>query len=144
MSYLDIFDISASGLTAQRLRMDVISNNIANATTTRTAENEPYRRERVVFQVRETFDDVLSKTLKKGNAKGVKVIAIEKDPSPFKLVYDPNHPDANPEGYVRMPNVNIVTEMVDMISATRSYEANITAINNSKSMILKALEIGKV
>jgi flagellar basal-body rod protein FlgC len=141
----DSLDISASGLTAQRLRMDVISNNIANATTTRTPEGGPYRRERVIFQERRnmfSFKDILTRSIDVG--KGVRVVAVEKDPAPFKLVYDPTHPDADQNGYVRMPNVNIVTEMVDMISATRSYEANVTAINTAKSMIAKAIEIGRV
>jgi flagellar basal-body rod protein FlgC len=141
----DSLDISASGLTAQRLRMDVISNNLANATTTRTPEGGPYRRERVIFQERRnefSFEDILTRSMDVG--KGVRVVAVEKDPAPFKLVYDPTHPDADQNGYVRMPNVNIVTEMVDMISAARSYEANVTAINTAKSMITKAMEIGKV
>lgn len=145
MGLFDSLDISASGLTAQRLRMDVISNNIANATTTRTPEGGPYRRERVIFQERRnmfSFKDILTRSIDVG--KGVRVVAVEKDPAPFKLVYDPTHPDADQNGYVRMPNVNIVTEMVDMISAARSYEANVTAINTAKSMIAKAIEIGRV
>ena len=142
MSIFHSINISASGLTAQRLRLDVISNNIANVNTTRTAEGGPYRRQRVVFRERtNSFNDILTKKFK-GN--GVRVDRIEQDPAPFKLVYDPSHPDADVNGYVEMPNVNIVTEMVDMISASRSYEANITAINTSKSMILKTLEIGQV
>lgn len=147
MGFFDSMDISASGLTAQRLRMDVISNNIANANTTRTPEGGPYRREIVVFQEKKqafSFGDILSNYSEALPGRGVRVVAIEKDPAPFKLVYDPTHPDADPQGYVRMPNVNIITEMVDMISATRSYEANVTAINAAKSMITKALEIGKV
>lgn len=144
MGLFDSMDISASGLTAQRLRMDVISNNIANVNTTRTENGGPYRRERVVFKEREQdfeFGDILSNFIKNSPGQGVRVAAIEKDPAPFKLVYDPTHPDADARGYVQMPNVNIVTEMVDMISATRSYEANITAINSAKNMITKALEI---
>lgn len=147
MGFFDSMDISASGLTAQRLRMDVISNNIANVNTTRTDEGGPYRRERVVFQENSegsSFGEILSSFSENRPERGVKVVAIEKDPAPFKLVYDPTHPDADASGYVRMPNVNIVTEMVDMISATRSYEANVTAINSAKSMISKALEIGKI
>jgi flagellar basal-body rod protein FlgC len=89
-----------------------------------------------------SFKDILTRSIDVG--KGVRVVAVEKDPAPFKLVYDPTHPDADQNGYVRMPNVNIVTEMVDMISAARSYEANVTAINTAKSMITKAMEIGKV
>jgi len=142
MSIFHSMNISASGLTAQRLRLDVISNNIANVNTTRTAEGRPYRRQRVVFQERKnnSFHEILTSAYR-GN--GVRVVQIEEDPTPFKLVYDPSHPDADMNGYVQMPNINIVTEMVDMISASRSYEANITAINTSKSMILKTLEIGQ-
>ncbi|MCR4430500.1 MAG: flagellar basal body rod protein FlgC [Tepidanaerobacteraceae bacterium] len=146
MGLFDSMDISASGLTAQRLRMDVISNNIANANTTRTEDGGPYRRERVVFMERKqnnAFEDILSNFTAKSTGQGVRVVAIEKDPAPFKMVYDPTHPDADARGYVQMPNVNIATEMIDMISATRSYEANITAINSAKSMMTKALEIGK-
>ncbi len=144
MGMFGAIDAAASGLTAERLRMDVISNNIANVNTTRTAEGGPYRRQMVVFAPREneaSFSQVLSQQLQTGN--GVRVTGIQKDTSPTKKVYDPAHPDANKEGYVEMPNVNVVSEMVDMISSTRSYEANVTVINAAKSMALKALEIGK-
>lgn len=137
-------DAAASGLTAERLRMDVISNNIANVNTTRTAEGGAYRRQVVVFEPRakeSSFAQILSKQVDTGN--GVRVVGINKDSSPTHQVYDPAHPDANKDGYVEMPNVNIVTEMVDMITATRAYEANVTTINAAKSMALKALEIGK-
>jgi len=139
-------NINASGLTAQRLRLDVISNNIANANTTRTEQGGPYRRHRVIFQ--EIMDEKYGNgarlyTSKAQKSQGVRVLSIEEDNSPLKPVYDPNHPDADEAGYVMMPNVNIVTEMVDMISAARSYEANITAINSAKNMISKTLEIGK-
>lgn len=141
-------DTSASGLTAQRLRLDIITNNIANVNTTRTESGEPYRRKRAIFQERnydKSFESLLSKTLKKTEQKkGVRVIGIEEDPAPFKLKFDPNHPDADERGYVRMPNVEIAREMVDMISALRSYEANVTALNSTKSMLMKALDIGKV
>jgi len=143
-----MMDISASGMTAQRLRLDVISNNIANANTTRTNEGGPYQRERVIFQEnnKKQFREFLSNSRYFSNSKpaGVKVVSIEKDTSPFKILYDPTHPDADADGYVRLPNVNIVTEMVDMISALRSYEANTTAINSAKSILSKALEIGKI
>lgn len=135
---------AASGLTAERLRMDVISNNIANVNTTRTAEGGAYRRQMVVFEPRSTsgsFAQVLSREMSAG--EGVRVTGITKDTSPLRRVYDPNHPDANPQGYVEMPNINVVSEMVDMITATRSYEANVTAMNAAKSMAMKALEIGK-
>ncbi|MFD1952681.1 flagellar basal body rod protein FlgC [Paenibacillus thailandensis] len=140
------FDISASALTAQRLRMDVISSNIANAETTRaTYANgtyEPYKRKMVVFEPasRQSFSSMLDKQL--NGIGGLKVAKIEEDQEPFKLVYNPSHPDADASGYVRMPNVDITKEMVDMISASRSYEANVTAINASKAMFVKALEIG--
>lgn len=138
-------EISASALTAQRLRLDVISSNIANVDTTRTEKGEPYRRKMVVFQeMNESsdFNEILRDKINY-SGKGVRVAAIIEDQRPFKIVYDPAHPDADEKGYVRMPNVNIVEEMVDMISATRSYEANVTAINSTKNMISKALEIGK-
>lgn len=144
MGMFGAIDAAASGLTAERLRMDVISNNIANVNTTRTAEGGAYRRQTVVFAPRanETnFAQVLSGQLDAGS--GVRVIGISKDNSPARKLYDPAHPDANKDGYVEMPNINIVTEMVDMITATRAYEANVTALNAAKSMALKALEIGK-
>ena len=138
-------DAAASGLTAERLRMDVISNNIANVNTTRTTEGGAYKRQMAVFAPREgsasSFAQVLSEKLDAGS--GVRVVGITKDTSPNRRVYDPAHPDANKDGYVEMPNVNVVTEMVDMISATRGYEANVTVVNAAKSMALKALEIGK-
>ena len=142
MGFFNSLDISASGLTAQRLRLDVISNNIANVNTTRTDDGNPFQRERVVFQERKT--NTSSEYGSREKPAGVKVVAIEKDTSPLKLVYDPTHPDADERGYVSLPNINIVTEMVDMISATRSYEANATAINSAKDMLNKALEISKI
>lgn len=141
------FAISASALTAERLRMDVISNNIANANTTRTLEGGPYIRQRVVFAPRfdaaPTFAPLLSTMTPEGLPVGVRATGILKDPTSPKMVYDPGHPDANAEGYVAYPNVNVINEMVDMISATRAYEANITAFNATKSMALQALSIGK-
>jgi flagellar basal-body rod protein FlgC len=141
------FAISASALTAERLRMDVISNNIANANTTRTLEGGPYIRQRVVFAPRfdaePTFAPLLATMTPDGLPVGVRVTSIQKDTAPPRMVYDPGHPDANTEGYVAYPNVNTVNEMVDMISATRAYEANITAFNATKSMALQALAIGK-
>lgn len=144
MGMFGAIDAAASGLTAERLRLDIISNNIANANTTRTAGGGAYRRQMVVFQPRTdqaSFLQVLNKQITAG--QGVKVSGVVQDQSPLRRVYDPQHPDANSEGYVEMPNVHIVTEMVDMITATRSYEANVAAVNAAKSMALKALEIGR-
>jgi flagellar basal-body rod protein FlgC len=135
--------ISASGLSAERLRMDTISSNIANVSTTRGENGQPYIRKIAVFQ--ENLNTELNKSTGKPEEKmlGVKAVGIEDDKSPLKKVYDPSHPDADEEGYVTMPNVNILNEMADMITATRAYEANVTAMNSEKSMFLKALEIGR-
>lgn len=151
MSIFSSINTTTSALTAQRLRMDVISSNIANVDTTRTrqvnGEWEPYRRKTVTLTANEgTFSSFLNKAVGKSNGvgNGVKVTKINEDnETPFKLVYDPSHPDANEDGYVQMPNVDVLKEMVDLISATRSYEANITVLNASKAMLTKALEIGK-
>ncbi|MEG6585875.1 flagellar basal body rod protein FlgC [Dendrosporobacter sp. 1207_IL3150] len=144
MGMFDAINAAASGLSAERLRMDVISNNIANANTTRTAQGGAYRRQLVIFEPRSgqtSFSQMLSQHMDAG--LGVKAVGISKDDSPLRKVYEPSHPDANKDGYVDMPNVNIVSEMVDMITATRSYEANVTAVNAAKNMALKALEIGR-
>ena len=148
MSIFNAINISASGLTAERLRMDVVSKNIANADTTSTVNGGPYRRQVVVFKSQDhsSFSQVLNNVVNdvsQKKLKGVEVVGIRNDNSPFKQVYDPGHPDANEEGYVLMPNVEIVTEMANLISASRAYEANITAMNATKSMALKALEIGR-
>lgn len=140
------FNVSASGMTAQRLRMDIIADNIANVETTRTAEGTPYRRKLAVFQEKQvtSFRELLKKN--KGDATArdeVQVAGIVEDPTPFKMIYNPGHPDADAEGYVAMPNVDIVSEMVDMISASRAYEANITVLNTAKNMAMRALEIGR-
>lgn len=146
------FDISASALTANRLRMDVASSNIANAETTRASyvngEYVPYKRKMVVMDSNhESFSSVLNNTMngrqKSNTLKGVTVTNIIEDQSPTKLVYNPSHPDANADGYVNMPNVDIANEMVDMLAAVRAYESNVTALNATKSMFMKALEIGK-
>lgn len=135
-------NVSASGLTAERLRMDVISENIANANTTRTASGMPYRRKVVTFETKgESFSNHFNREM--NELKGVEVTKISEDQSPFKKVYEPGHPDANEEGYVLKPNVEIVNEMANMISATRAYEANVTAINNTKNMAQSALNIGR-
>lgn len=136
MSSFSSLDISASGLLAQRTRLDAIANNIANANTTRTDRGGPYRRQEVVFKTH-------TGGFERG-AAGVEVEAIVESSQPHKLVYDPSHPDADQDGHVAMPNVNIVEEMVDMITATRAYEANIQAINAARSMAAKAIEIGRV
>lgn len=146
LGYMDSLDISASALTAQRLRMDIISQNIANSSTTRAENGQPYRRKTVIFGERKdtSFHGALSRKMEgKTTGRGVRVTAIIDDPTPFKRVYDPGHADADEEGYVNMPNVDVVTEMVNMISASRAYDANITAINTSKSIAVKALGIGR-
>lgn len=147
MGYFDALDIGASALTAQRLRMDTISQNLANVNTTRTENGTPYRRKMTIFEEKSPsapFSDYLNDSSKdRLVGKGVRVSKIVEDKAPFKKVYDPGHPDADKDGYVSMPNVDVITEMVNMISATRAYEANVTSINTSKSMALKALDIGR-
>ncbi|PRR86625.1 flagellar basal body rod protein FlgC [Clostridium luticellarii] len=134
--------ISASGLSAERLRMDTIASNMANAETTRGADGQPYRRKVAVFQ--ENLNSELNKNGQYTQVPmGVKAIGVVEDPSPLRRVYDPANPDADADGYVSMPNVNILNEMADMMVATRSYEANVSAVNAEKSMFSKALEIGK-
>lgn len=143
MGMFSAIDIAASGLTAERLRLDVISNNIANANTTRTATGGAYRRQMVVFEPRSAQTSFLQTLNKQVAGEGVRVAGIKQDESPLRKVYDPQHPDANREGYVEMPNIHIVSEMVDMMTATRAYEANVAAVNAAKSMAMKALEIGR-
>jgi len=146
MGIFNAIDAAASGMSAERLRMDVISNNIANANTSRTAEGGPYRRQMVVFEPRSnetSFAQIMATAQQQNSESGVRVTGIVKDQSAPRMVYDPGHPDANKEGYREMPNINIVTEMVDMMTATRAYEANVTAVNAAKNMAMKALEIGQ-
>lgn len=147
MGYFSSLDIGASALTAQRLRMDTISQNIANVNTTRTENGGPYRRKAVIFEEKSPnvpFSDYLSDNNKeKFVGNGVRVARIVEDQTPFKRMYEPGHPDADEEGYVLMPNVDVITEMVNMISATRAYEANVTSINTTKSMAMRALDIGR-
>ena len=147
MGYFGALEISASGLTAQRLRMDTISQNIANVNTTNTRDGTPYKRKMPVFEERTAggvFDGYLRAAFKGDNiGNGVRVSNIIEDDAPFKKVYEPGHPDADADGYVSLPNVEVVTEMVNMISASRAYEANVTAINTTKSISMKALEIGR-
>lgn len=146
MGFLDSMNISASALTATRLRMDTVAENISNINTTRTASGDPYRRKYVVFQEIESSQSKFAKYFNRAyhaSDGGVRVAYIGEDQSDFKLDYDPSHPDADEDGYVRKPNVEVVQEMVDMMSAYRAYEANITALNTYKDMAVKTLELGK-
>lgn len=152
MSIFHSMNTTASALTAGRLRMDVISSNMANADTTRAnyvnGKWEPYRRKTVVMEPKEnSFSNYLNVAMGEqddlATGSGVKVTGIVEDRTPFQLIYDPEHPDADEDGYVRMPNVDPLREMVDLMSTTRSYEANVTVLNASKNMLMKALEIGK-
>lgn len=152
MSVMSTFNVSASGMSAQRTRMDIIAQNIANVSTTRTSDGGPYRRQTVVFAERNNyntnFNDILisqhtgiDNKINVGN--GVKITGIAEDHvNAMKKVYEPGNPDADEDGYVTYPNVDTVTEMTNLIDANRSYEANVTAFNATKNMILKALEIG--
>lgn len=140
MSLITALNINASGLTAQRQRVEVSSANLANSETTRTAEGGAYRRKDVVFQTA-TFGQTFESA--NGGAEGVEVTDIVKDMRPFDRRYEPGHPDADKEGYVDYPNVNSMEEMANLVSAARSYEANLAAINIVKSMISKTLEIGR-
>lgn len=146
MSFLDSFDISASGLTAERQRLDIASENLANTNTTRTESGGTYRRKMVVLQevpstsFRSRFNSLLNRIAAKG---GVQVTEIVEDQRDLNPVYNPDHPDADEDGYVMMPNVDPVKETIDAMSATRSYEANITAFNAMKLMAQRALDLGK-
>lgn len=146
MSFLKALDISASGMTAQRMRLDIASENITNASTTRTESGEPYRRKMVVFEsveeggFRRALRDASGGVSAGG---GVVVSRIIEDERDFKMEYDPLHPDADENGYVRLPNVDLIKETIDSMSAARSYDANLTAFNAIKLMAAKALEIGK-
>jgi flagellar basal-body rod protein FlgC len=141
----DSMHVSASGLAAERLRMDVIAQNLANANSTRGPDGQPYRRHEVIFRAANVGgtagNGAVSDTATDGPLKGVEPVAIVEDPSALRSVYDPQNPDADDKGYVHYPNVNPVTEMVDMMTATRAYEANVTAMNAAKNMALKALDI---
>lgn len=145
MGLFTSFDISGSGMSAQRLRTDIILQNIANVNSTNTADGGPYRRKTVVFAEKSAVDfgEVLMSTAGTVGS-GVKVTQIVEDnETPMSMVYDPAHPDADENGYVTYPNVNVVTEMTNLIDASRSYEANVTAFNASKTMASKGLEIGQ-
>ncbi len=146
---MDIFTalrIGASGLTAQRLRMNLISSNLANMRSTRTPEGGPYRRKDVYFVATPLEETSFGKELSSAmgeHLSEVRVREIVEDPRPLRRVYDPSHPDADKEGYVSLPNVNLIEEMVNLLDAARSYEAGVAAINTAKSMAQKALEIGR-
>lgn len=150
MGLFSAINIASTGMTAERLRTDVIADNIANAATTRTAEGGPYRRSRVIMRprVEQAYwrGPFLPDGMDNGTGKGVRVSEIQKDTAPPRLVYDPTHPDRILEGpnkdYVEMPNVDIVTEMTDMIEASRAYEANASVVEGSKTMFMRALDIG--
>jgi flagellar basal-body rod protein FlgC len=148
MGLFDAIDASGSGLSAERLRMDVTSENLANAQTTKGADGQPYRRKEVVLQsagaAGTSFASVLSSvqgTAAGRSVEGVKVTGIVEDSSALKRIYDPGHPDADKDGYVTMPNVNTVTEMTDLISSSRAYEANVTAMQTAKQMFSKTLDL---
>lgn len=150
MAFLSSLDISGSGLTASRLRMDVISENISNSETTHTDSGGPYRRKMVVYQCADddsSFRSMLNGQMASNSSdtslKGVKVAGIEEDQTPFTQEYDPTNPDANAQGYVQKPNVDLIKETTDMMAVTRAYSANLTAFEAVKNMASKALEIGK-
>ncbi|MDD2851645.1 MAG: flagellar basal body rod protein FlgC [Desulfuromonadaceae bacterium] len=145
MDFFSSMNVSSSALSAERTRMNLISSNLANASSTRTPEGGPYKRKDAVFSAtplegsfNRAFNDATAQQVRQ-----VEITRIVEDQSPPRLQYDPGHPDANEQGYVAMPNVNVVEEMADMITATRAYEANVTAVQAAKSMALKTLEIGK-
>ena len=144
MGMFDSLNVSATGLTAERLRMDVTAENLANAQTTRGADGQPYRRKEVLLQEAPgSFGASLSKAMNAGGSQGggVQVAGVVQDASPLKRVYDPGHPDADAQGYVSMPNVDTVTEMVDLIGASRAYEANVTAMQSAKSLFTKTFDL---
>jgi len=136
--------ISAAGMSAQRSRMDIVAENIANSESTRTKEGGAYRRRQVIFQatpIEQKFSEVFKSSLAGGGRQSVRVVDVIQDQRPFREVHDPSHPDANADGIVQLPNVNMVEEMVDMNSAARSFEANVTSMEASKRMFIKSLEL---
>ena len=154
MSFLSTINIIGSGITAQHLRLDVISENVTNINTTRTAEGGPYRRKMVVFQAQNATRDAFRVAMDRARngmvsnagfetSGGVRVVEIAEDPSDFKLKYDPTDPDANEEGYVELPNVDLVKEITDAMAASQAYSADVTAFNVLKSVISSGLEIGR-
>ena len=145
MDFFEVMNTSSAGLSAQRLRMNLIAGNLANVNTTRTQQGGPYRRKEAVFAaqpVDQSFKRILADR-RNNNLSTVIVARVIEDRNPPVLKYDPQHPDADEKGYVAMPNINLMEEMVNMISATRGYEANVTALKAAKDMALKALEIGR-
>lgn len=147
MSVFKSFGINASGMTSERFRMDIISQNVANANTTRTEEGTPYRRKIVTFQEKTQdptrFSTIFRRARGMDIGDGVKAVGVYEDQSDLTMVYDPSHPDADENGYVMYPNVNIVAEMTNMIDAERAYQANATAFTASKAIATKGLEIGR-
>jgi flagellar basal-body rod protein FlgC len=143
MGMLDILKISASGLKAQRTRMEVIATNLSNIHSTRTEDGGPYKKKEVVFGTTDVSDDKEFGTLLSGRVEGVRVEEVAESDKSFEKVFDPGHPDADSEGYVTFPNVNLMEEMTDMVAATRAYEANVNVMNTTKAMFLKSLELGK-
>ena len=147
MGFLNALDISASGMTAQRMRLDIAAENIVNSNTTRTEAGGPYRRKMVVFEpiektsFRQAFRSEIARQSASGG--GVRVAEIVEDERPFEMLYDPEHPDADENGYVQMPNVDMLKETVDSMAASRAYDANLTVFNTVKTLAAKALEIGK-
>jgi len=142
MSVFSSMQINASGLTVERLKMDLISTNIANINTTRTDEGGPYRRKTLLFEENLNLERSRLTNKIENKSQGVRVVGIEEDED-FKIIYEPDHPDADEDGYVNMPNVNMVDEMIALINTQRTYEANVTALNASKGILKKALEISK-
>ena len=134
MSLFNIFNVAGSGMAAQSQRLNVVASNLANADSTTSANGQPYRAKQVVFA---------ATPMDGSGAQGVKVTAVVEDSAPLKMVYDPKHPMANEQGYVSMPNVNVVDEMVNMISASRAYQNNVDVMNTSKTLLLKTLTIGQ-
>ena len=134
MSLFNIFNVAGSGMTAQSQRLNAVASNLANADSATSANGDPYRAKQVVFS---------ATPVGAGDAQGVKVLEVVEDTSPLKMVYDPNHPMADAQGYVAMPNVNVVDEMVNMISASRAYQNNVDVLNTSKTLLLKTLTIGQ-
>ena len=141
MDFITSFKICGAGLAAQRAKMDVITSNLANVNTTRTAEGGPYKKKNVALAAEE-IENHFDATIRDA-VKSVKIEGISEDPNPIKMVYDPSHPDADDKGYVAMPNINVISEMVDMITVSRAYEACVTAFDATKSMALKTLDMGR-